>query len=302
MTMRHLLEIDDLTPDEIGLVLDLADSPDRPPVMAGLSAGLVFEKPSTRTRNSMEVAVHQLGGHPVSMQAAEVGLGSREPAADVARVLSSYHAVLAARVRSRATLHEMAEASSVPVVNLLCDQSHPMQALADLLTLRRAWGGLRGRTLAWVGDGNNVARSLALAISASGATFRIAAPPGYGLSPDIVRQAGTLGGAVEVCPTPEAAVEGADAVATDVWTSMGDEAESDQRRADFTGFTVDSALMGRAKSDAVFLHCLPVHRGEEVTAEVVDGPASRAWEQAENRLHSARGVLRFLLGEREVES
>lgn len=300
MTLRHLMEIDDLGADEIISVLDLSAASDRPPMMSGLSAGLVFEKPSTRTRNSMEVAVHQLGGHPVSMQAAEVGLGSRETPADVARVLSRYHAVLAARVNDRRTLEEMAEASAVPVINLLCDQSHPMQALADLLTLREAWGSLEGRTLAWVGDGNNVARSLALALSSCGASFRIAAPRGYGLPPDVVGHAGTLGGAVEVCLSPQAAVDGADAVATDVWTSMGAESQADERRAAFAGFTVDQELMARAAPEAVFLHCLPVHRGEEVTAEVVDGPQSHAWRQAENRLHTSRGLLRFLLGERSA--
>jgi ornithine carbamoyltransferase len=288
---RHLLDIGDLSGEEIGEILDLAEGQAGRPLQ-GLSAGLVFERPSTRTRNSMEVAVVQLGGHPVSMQGAEVGLGVREPAGDIARVLSSYHAVLAARAISHATLEEMAAASAVPVINMLSDRSHPLQALADLLTLRQAWGTFEGKRLTWVGDGNNVCCSLVAAATAVGVGVRLATPEGYGLSP------GDIPAGVELFESAEEAVAGTDAVCTDVWTSMGDEAEADQRRSDFSGFRIDADLLSRAAPDVAFLHCLPAHRGEEVTADVLDSPASRVWQQAENRLHASRGLLRFLMGDR----
>lgn len=297
MTARHIFDVDDLSPEEIGLVLDLSEDSQRPPIMGGLTAGLIFEKPSTRTRNSMEVAVAQLGGHPVSMQGPEVGLGSRESAADVGRVLGSYHSVIAARVLRHETLVELASSSAAPVVNLLCDRAHPLQALADLLTLRQVWGSFEGRTLAWVGDGNNVCGSLTRAAAAVGLEIRVCSPPAYRLESEV-----TPAPSVSFHSDPREAVAGVDAVATDVWVSMGDESEAEARRFAFAGFTVDSALMALAKPEAVFLHCLPVHRGEEVTAEVIDGPASRAWEQARNRLHTSRGVLRFVHGDRGESS
>ena len=289
------MEIDDLSPDELLRVLDLSVAPDRPPLLAGRTVGLVFEKPSLRTRNAMEVAVSQLGGYPVTMQGAEVGLGHREPATDIALVLARYHALIGARVNEDASVRAMATVSSVPVVNLLSDRAHPCQALADLMTLRGVWGSLRGRSLAWVGDGNNVCRSLALGAASLGVHVRLASPGGYGLDGADLERIRSFGAGVDTYDEPERAVEGADAVCTDVWSSMGHEAEAGVRRGAFLGWTVDSRLMSLTAPGAPFLHCLPAHRGEEVTADVIDGPRSAAWQQAENRLHTARGLLLFLL-------
>jgi ornithine carbamoyltransferase len=297
---RHLLEIDDLRADEVAAVLDLAERPDRPSLLAGQTVGLYFEKQSLRTRHSCEAAVAQLGGHPVTFRQDEIGSGAREPLADIAAVLSGYHALLGGRVYDHATLEALATAASIPVVNLLSDTGHPCQALADLLTMRQEWGSLAGRTVAWVGDYNNVARSLALAAARTGMAVRIASPPGYGPTEvDVERLlAAGLGEAPFVSTRPDEAAKGADAVHTDVWASMGQEGEAETRRRAFEGFTVDDRVMAAAAEHAVFLHCLPAHRGEEVAASVVDGPQSRAFPQAHNRLHAFRGVLRFLLGER----
>ena len=296
MTVRHLLEVDDLAPDELTAVLDLAERDDPPAVLAGRGAALLFEKPSLRTRNATEMAVVQLGGHPVSLRAEEVDVDVREPAADAARVLSRYHAVIGARVFEHAKLERMAEAATVPVVNLLSDDSHPCQALADLLTLRQQWGDLAGRRVAYVGDGNNVCRSLVLAAALAGIEARVATPPGFALPAESVERATALGGTVTVAGGPEEAVADADAVYTDVWASMGQEDEVERRRLAFAGYTVDEHLMAHAAEGAVFLHCLPAHRGEEVSAGVLDGPASVVWQQAENRMHAMRGLLLFLLG------
>jgi len=295
---RHFLEIDDLTADEVARVLDLAAEAERPQVLSGASVGLYFEKPSLRTRHSCEVAVAQLGGHPVMFRTEEVGSDSREPLADIARVLSGYHAVIGGRVFSHATLETLAGASSVPIVNLLSDSGHPCQALADLLTMQEEWGSLEGRTVAWVGDYNNVARSLSLAAARTGMTMRIASPPGYGpADADVERLlAAGLAEAPFTTSRPVEAAEGADAVHTDVWTSMGSEAEAEARHRAFEGFTVDDAVMDAAPK-AIFMHCLPAHRGEEASASVVDGERSRVFPQAHNRLHAFRGLLRFLVEE-----
>jgi ornithine carbamoyltransferase len=292
---RHLLEVDDLTPDELATVLDLAEDPQPEPVLAGKGMALVFQKPSARTRNSMEMAVVQLGGHPVSVRGDEVGIDTRETAEDVARTLACYHAAIGARVFSHGVLERMAAVSPVPVVNLLSDEAHPLQALADLLTLRQAWGGFKGRALAYVGDGNNVCRSLGLAGALAGLEIRVATPPAYGVPPQHADRLKALGAEVVETSRAAEAVDGADAVYTDVWASMGQEAEAAARRRAFEGFAVDERLMGAAAPGALFLHCLPAHRGEEVAAAVVDGPASRVWEQAANRMHAARGLLRFLV-------
>ena len=297
---RHLLEIDDLTTEELVHVLELAADPVRPALLREQTVGLYFEKPSLRTRHSCEAAVVQLSGHPVTFREDEVGTGSREPLGDIARVLSGYHALLGARVRDHSTLEQLAAAASVPVVNLLSDLGHPCQAVADLLTMRQEWGGFEGRSLAWVGDFNNVARSLVLGAARVGMTVRIASPAGYGPSDedlDRIVDAGHFEPPL-VTTKPTEAAEGVDAVHTDVWASMGQEAEAEVRHRAFEGFRVDDRVMAAARGDAVFLHCLPAHRGEEVTASVVDGEESRVIPQAHNRLHAFRGILRFLLGGR----
>ena len=294
---RHFLEVDDLAPAELGRVLDLAEQADPVPLLAGRGMALLFQKPSLRTRNATEMAVVQLGGHPVTLRGEEVDVDVREPAADVARTLSRYHAAIGARVFDHATLEGLAAAATVPVVNLLSDAAHPCQVLADLLTLRRRWGRLEGRTLAYVGDGNNVCHSLVLGGALAGMCVRVASPPGFAPDDEVVARARALGGEVTVTHRPEDAVAGSGAVYSDVWASMGQETEAEARRVAFAGFTVDEELMSLAAPHAVFLHCLPAHRGEEVSAGVVDGPASLAWDQAENRMHAVRGLLLFLLGE-----
>ena len=295
MTVRHLLEVDDLAPDELAQVLDLAESAPPHRLLEGRGVALLFEKPSARTRNATEMAVVHLGGHPVSLRGEEVGIDRRESTEDLARTLSAYHAAVGARVFAHATLERMAGAARVPVVNLLSETAHPTQALADLLTIRQRFGNLAGRQLAWVGDANNVFASLSLAAAMAGMAVRAACPDGFNPRHDHLARVRALGGEVVVTDDPEEAVAGADVVSTDVWTSMGQEDEAAARRAAFAGFTVDARLMAAAGADAVLLHCLPAHRGEEVTAEVVDGPQSLVWHQAANRMHAVRGLLWFLL-------
>jgi ornithine carbamoyltransferase len=299
--VRHLLEIDDLSRDELATVLAFAAVPVVPRALEGQGVALVFEKPSARTRNSMEMAVVQLGGHPLTIRPDEVGLDTRETVEDVTRTLCCYHSAIGARVFEHAKLERMAAVSTVPVVNMLSDDAHPLQALADLLTLADEFGGvdeLAGRSIAYVGDGNNVARSLAMAAGMVGMDVRIATPAGYEMSePDMLRM--KAAGVEPLCThDPTEAVDGVDAVYTDVWASMGQEAEAGARREAFTGFTVDEVLMVGAADTAVFLHCLPAHRGEEVSSEVLEGPQSRVWPQATNRMHAARGALTWLLEHR----
>jgi ornithine carbamoyltransferase len=311
---RHLLDVDDLSCDELEAVLALAAASvsELAPVLAGRSVALVFEKPSARTRSAAEVAVQALGGHPVYVQAAEVGMGSRETVEDVARTLACYHGALCARVLDHGTLRRMAEAvdtaaarrgpgpddgigvQPVPVVNLLSDQAHPGQALADLLTLRQVLGELGGRRLAYVGDANNVWRSLAKGAAMVGMHLCIASPEGYGPDAEDLAVLGRLGAEVEVTDDPVHAATGADAIYTDVWTSMGQEEEAELRRIAFKGFTVDDRLLSAAAPDAVVLHCLPAHRGEEITAAVLEGRRSAVWRQAANRAHAMRGLLAWL--------
>ncbi len=293
--MRHLLEIDDLTTDELLDVLDRSERSGLDPVLAGQGMALIFEKPSARTRNSMEMAVRQLGGHPVTIRGDEVALDVRESVEDVTRTLACYHAAIGARVFEHDKVERMAALDCVPTVNLLSDQAHPMQALADMLTIRQHFGATEGRVLAYVGDGNNVCRSLVLAAGRVGMEVRVATPPGYGLSDHDLDRIGGAGVDVTLADRAETAVEGADVIYTDVWTSMGQEAEAEQRRRAFEGFTVDDRLLARAGPKAVFLHCLPAHRGEEASASVVDGPQSLIWTQAANRMHAARGALSWLL-------
>jgi ornithine carbamoyltransferase len=295
--MRHFLEVDDLTASELISVLDLAVEPNPEQVLAGKGVALIFEKPSNRTRNSSEMAVVGLGGHPISLRGEEIGLGVRESVEDVTRVLARYHSAIGARVFDHGVLEAMARVDEVPIVNLLSDVAHPCQALADLLTLRHRWGGLAGRSVAWVGDGNNVARSLTLACGLAGIDVRLACPAGHELDPVAIDGARANGVEVVVTKDPARAVDGADAVCTDVWVSMGQEAEQADREDAFAGYQVDARLMHGAAPGAVFLHCLPAHRGLEVSSAVIDGPASAVFEQAENRMHAARGLLLWLMRE-----
>jgi ornithine carbamoyltransferase len=329
---RHFLEVDDLGCEELEAVLALAEQPakETEPVLAGLGVALLFEKPSARTRSSTELAVTSLGGHPVYIQGAEVGIDKRETAEDVARTLACYHAVICARVADHDVLVRMARTlegpetpqrgavgkdsrseesgqvssasgePSVPVVNLLSDLAHPCQALADVLTLRQVFGSLGGRTVAYIGDANNVWRSLSLAAAMTGMRVRAATPDGFGPDADDLARVARLGGDLEVTTDPDEAATGADALYTDVWTSMGQEEEADLRRQAFAGFTIDGELLARAAPDAVVMHCLPAHRGEEITAEVLEGPRSVVWRQAANRMHAMRAVLAWLMGPSRV--
>lgn len=299
--LRHFLDVTDLSVDELRTVLELADRPIAAlgAPLQGHGAGLIFEKPSNRTRHSMEMAVVQLGGHPVYTRGEEVGLDTRETVEDVTRILAGYHRLLAARVFRHDVVDRMAAVSEVPVVNLLSDRSHPMQALADVLTMQQTGGPLGGRTVAWIGDFNNVARSLCEAGAVLGAHLRLACPPGYDAPTEELERFQLLGAAsVEQTARAAEAVVGADAVHTDTWTSMGQEAEAEARRRAFEGFQVDEALMAGAAPGALFFHCMPAHRDDEVSAEVFDGPRSRVIAQGHNRMHAARGLLAFLLGVR----
>ncbi|MCJ7439307.1 MAG: ornithine carbamoyltransferase [Acidimicrobiia bacterium] len=296
----RFLEVDDIDPSQLTMLLERAASwkahpSEVPDLLAGHGVALVFEKPSARTRTSTEMAVFTLGGHPIYIRGEEVGFGEREPVEDVARTLASYCALIAARVFDHATLESMSGAVTVPVVNLLSDRAHPCQALADLLTLREVLGGIEGRRLAYVGDGNNVAASLAFGAALSGLELVVTSPPGFELDDDVVERARNLGGTVELVSDPYEAVRGADALYTDVWTSMGQESETEARRVAFAGYRVDAGLLAAAGQDAVVLHCLPAHRGEEITAQVLDGPRSVVWQQAENRMHAVRSLIALLL-------
>jgi ornithine carbamoyltransferase len=287
--------MDDVSPQELTEILDHAERREVPQLLHGQGVGLVFEKPSARTRNSMEMAVVQLGGHPVSIRGDEVGLPDRETPEDLARTLAAYHRLIGARVFDHDTLRRMAKAVDVPVVNLLSDDAHPVQTLADLLTMRQRFKNLAGLTVAWVGDGNNVCNSLIIGAAMARMHVRVATPPGYEPSALALEKAGDVGGRVLVTNDPREAVRVADAVCTDVWASMGQEEERTERLQAFSRFTVTGELMDRANPGAIFLHCLPAHRGEEVDAAVIDGPNSLVWEQAANRLHAARGLLWWLL-------
>lgn len=307
---RDLISIADLSPSELDHVLTTAialkDSA-REPILAGKTLALVFEKPSLRTRVSFHVAMRHLGGDCIYLSPPEVGLGQRESPADVAGVLSRFVDCIAARVFAPETLESLAEHATVPVINALSDPpegEHPCQALADLQTVREKKGALRGVTIAYVGDGNNVAASLALASTMSGMHFRIASPEGYELIERFVKQSEDLaaesGGSVTMTDDPREAVAGADVVYTDVWASMGQEREAALRKEAFQGYRVDAEMMALARPDAIFMHDLPAHRGEEVTDDVMDGPQSVVFDQAENRMHAQKAVLALLLGEESV--
>jgi ornithine carbamoyltransferase len=299
--MRHLLEIDDLSRQELEELCKLALVPSGalPPVLGGRGMACVFTKPSSRTRSSTEMAVVQLGGHPVHITGEELGIDVRESAEDVARTLACYHAGICARVHDHEVLERMAALDLVPVVNLLSDTGHPLQAVADVVTIRAELGSIRDKVVAYVGDANNVARSLALAVGYLGGEMRIASPPRYGFSTTDADRLAQSGVFPVVADRPELAVEGADVIYTDTWTSMGQEGQRSERLKAFEGFGVDTRLMALAP-EAIFLHCLPAHRGDEVSASVIDGPRSRVWVQAANRLNAIRAVLVWLHRDSDV--
>jgi ornithine carbamoyltransferase len=303
--VRHLLRDDDLTPDEQRAVLDLADAMKADPFaerpLAGpRSVAVLFDKASTRTRISFEVGIGQLGGTPLVVDAGVSQLGRGETIGDTARVLSRYVDAIVWRTGDQSRIEEMAAGSSVPVVNALTDQFHPCQVLADLQTVRERFGRLAGLTLTYLGDGaNNMAASLLLGGATAGLTVRVCAPEGFTPAPDVLRdakdRAADTGGAVELVADPRAAVDGADVVATDTWVSMGQEDDGLDRVAPFRPLQVNSELLARAAQNAIVLHCLPAHRGHEITDEVIDGPASAVWDEAENRLHAQKALLTWLL-------
>jgi ornithine carbamoyltransferase len=297
---NSLLEVDDLDAGRLTAILDDAiawkvDPAQIPALLTGRGVAALFEKPSARTRISVEMAVATLDGHPIYIRPEEVGLDTRESVEDVARTMAGMCVAIAARVFDHRVLERMEAVVDVPIINLLSDRAHPCQALADLLTLREHFNRLEGLRIAYVGDGNNVAASLAFGAALSGVELVVASPEGYELDADVVAGARNLGGTIELTGDPDDAVQGVDAVYTDVWTSMGQETERDLRLHAFAGFTINEAMMKGASPDAVFLHCLPAHRGEEVAPEVIDGPRSLVWPQAANRMHAVRALLADLL-------
>jgi ornithine carbamoyltransferase len=298
---RHLLDVTEFSADEVRDILTLSEasigSLGRP--LAGQGAALIFEKPSNRTRHSMEMAVVQLGGHPVYTRGEEVGFDTREPVEDVAKVMEGYHGLIAARVFDHSTVTRMAAVVDVPVINMLSDHSHPLQAFADALTMQQCLGDLAGKTVAYVGDFNNVARSLAEVSALLGMHIRFACPVGFEAPVAELERFSLLGAAsVEQSHRPADAVRDAHAVHTDTWVSMGQETEKQQRLQQFEGYTVDADMMALADPTGVFMHCLPAYRGIEVAADVIDGAQSVVFRQAHNRLHAARGAMAFILGVR----
>ncbi len=304
--MRHFLIDDDLSSSEQAAVLDLAammkaDRFARTPLAGPRSVAVIFEKPSTRTRLSFEVGIADLGGHPVVVDARSTQIGRGETIEDTAAVLSRYVEAIVIRTFGQQRIEALASAASVPVINALTDLAHPCQVLADLLTITERRGTLQGQTLCYLGDGNNMAHSLLLGGALAGMHVRVASPAAYAPQEGIVTRAAGIaertGGSVEVTEDPGAAVKGVDVLYTDVWASMGQENESQQRVETFRPYALDAAAVSAAADDVTVLHCLPAHRGEEIAADVIDGPHSAVWQQAENRLHAQKALLAFLLSQ-----
>lgn len=302
--MRHLRSLFDLQSDDVSEILRLAadlktkfQAGDRPAILPGRVLAMVFEKPSLRTRNSFEAAMVHLGGGGIFMTSKDAGLNGRETLPDIARVLSSYSDAIALRTFSQKLIDDFASHASCPIINALSDDFHPCQALTDLMTIQEVFGKLAGLHMVYVGDGNNVAKSLALATGLTGMRLTVASPPGYELSREFLKQVQTHAPKAQVTVTNEVdkGVVSADIVYTDVWASMGQEGEADARRKLFAKYQVNAALMAKAPKDCRFMHDLPAHRGEEVTDEVIDGPQSIAFLQAENRMHLAKGLLAWLI-------
>lgn len=305
---RDLLSMADLTAEEIGLVLDTASElkqmqkSGRPhALLSGQTLGMIFEKPSTRTRVSFETGMYQLGGHALYLNANDMQLGRGETIADTARVLSRYLNGIMIRTFKQSDIEELARFSSIPVINGLTDAEHPCQILADLLTIREQKGRLAGLKVAWVGDGNNMTHSLMLACARLGMDITVSTPEGYAPAPEFVRMAGEIaastGASVTLHRDPCEGVTGADVIVTDTWASMGQEDEHARRVRDFQPYQVNETLAAQAKRDFIFMHCLPAHRGEEVVDAIIDGPHSVIWDEAENRLHAQKAVLALTLGQ-----
>lgn len=303
---RHFLSLHDFTPGEIMAILELSrDLKEKQKrgeehrYLKGKTLAMIFQKASTRTRVSFEVAMYQLGGCALYLNAADLQLGRGETIADTARVLSRYVDGIMIRTYSHAEVEELARYAGVPVINGLTDLLHPCQVLADLLTVLEKKGRLAGLKLAYVGDGNNVCHSLLFGCAKTGVNISVASPEGFGPKEEIVsaarRDAVATGSRIEIVTDPAKAVEGADVVVTDVWTSMGQEKDREKRERIFGPYQVNSDLVARAKEDFIFLHCLPAHRGREVTDEIIDGPHSAVWDEAENRLHTQKALLALLL-------
>lgn len=302
MRINKLLSIGDLAPDDAWRIINNAIEMKRQgisTVLAGQTLALLFEKPSLRTRVSFDIAMHQLGGHSIYLSQSEIGLGSRESIPDVARTLSRYVNIIAARTFSHATVESLAEHATVPVINALSDKEHPCQALADLLTIYEKKAKLQGLTLAYIGDGNNVASSLLLASALVGMNFRIASPRGYEVTDEVVglgRHLAQSRAQIILVEQPQAAAAGADVVYTDVWTSMGQEAEAEKRRNAFAGYQVNAELLALAAKDAILMHPLPAHHSEELAPGLTTSSQSVIFDQAENRLHVQKAILAELLG------
>ena len=302
---RDYLSVDDLTQEELIALLDLAAKVKSEPEgyagrLHGRAVAMIFEKPSTRTRVSFEVAAASAGAHPVALSSAELQLGRGETIEDTGRVLSRYVDAVVLRTFEQERLELLAAASSIPVINALSDFEHPCQCLADLLTVREIKGELKGRTLAYLGDGNNVTHSLLLGCTKAGMRIRVATPPGFEPIPQVVHRAHEIatqtGGAVEMVHDPAEACSGADVLYTDVWASMGQEGEADERGLVFRAYQLNERMVQLGAPDVTVLHCLPAHRGQEITDEVIDGPHSAVWDQAENHMHTQKALLLFLLG------
>ncbi|HXU29317.1 MAG TPA: ornithine carbamoyltransferase [Thermoanaerobaculia bacterium] len=309
MSDRHLISIHDLSASQVAGLFRLAADVKKNPAkyataLAGKTLGMIFEKSSTRTRVSFEVGTFQMGGHALFLSSRDIQLGRGEPISDTAQVLSRYVSGIMARTFAHQTVTDLAKYGSVPVINGLTDDLHPCQGLTDYFTLTEIFGDLRGKKIAYVGDGNNMAHSLMFGAAKCGMNIAIASPQGYRVQEKYLAQAredaAAAGTTIELTEDPRQAVVDADCVTTDVWASMGQEAEAAIRLQAFEGYEVDSSMMALAKKDAVFLHCLPAHRGEEVSAEVCDGPQSRIFDQAENRLHTQKAVMLWLMGGVEI--
>jgi ornithine carbamoyltransferase len=299
---RDCLTLGEFSPGEVGLILDEAAKikalqksriPFRP--LRGRTLAMVFQKPSNRTRVSFEVGMYQLGGHALHLLPQEIQMGKRETPSDTGRVLARYIDAIMVRTFDHKEVEELADAAEVPVINGLTDRHHPCQTLADLLTVREEFGRLEDVKISYIGDGNNVAHSLAVGCALTGASLTIAHPEGHDPDPGVIKLAGSLGAAPVLMEDPREAISGARVVYTDVWASMGQEDEAEERKNRFAPYQVNGELMDLAESGAIFLHCLPAHRGEEVTAEIIDGPKSRVFDQAENRLHAQKALLYLLL-------